>query len=559
MDYYEKYLKYKTKYTKLKMKYQDNDYSSDNSDFDEMFKKDMHTNIMRLEFAHDLKMSNIKNKKFYDLVKNKELKILDDLPSNIEEYLKSQFINYNKSSLIDFFKSNPKVEDKKLDLSEYSIVFDNLTFKKSIINKLVKIFNITNYYQTFIGNAEQFLVSDKNEISKRFLNNENELLREYLIEAILIGFFPKSKNKLLTFSKYNNFTEYTDEFEKELKLLLEFILEVKDYKDIFTEKIHLRFIKRLIRAEKQIKKILNNDDNNSKGKIYKKKYRDKIEKLIFSMKEARDSYYIQEMINIQKENKNIIFITTDKILTFRCIFNNISVINILNGMIRYMAIYRDNKVKIIGNPFEIFGGPEEKLSSEKIKEIINDIINTPLMNLERTKIYYNKYLITTYNNLNKYSFYRDLDNTIDNYKKELPKAIEYIQTLFLMSDGIDTLQLLVSTLNNIKDNIMLDIEEDDEWCDLEDLQDKFETNISNYIDDCKKIKEKYKVKIEPLTFRILYINALIYTNSTTTEGFVDFIKLIKKILPDEKFNFEQITRIVFMDEDEECNKVLSNI
>jgi hypothetical protein len=50
----------------------------------------------------------------------------------------------------------------------------------------------------------------------------------------------------------------------------------------------------------------------------------------------------------------------------------------------------------------------------------------------------------------------------DNYKEELPKAIEYIQTLFLMSDGIDTLQLLVSTLNNIKDNIIIDIEEDDD-------------------------------------------------------------------------------------------------
>jgi hypothetical protein len=48
-------------------------------------------------------------------------------------------------------------------------------------------------------------------------------------------------------------------------------------------------------------------------------------------------------------------------------------------------------------------------------------------------------IIDISNKLDKYSFYRDLDNTIDNYKKELPKAIEYIQTLFLMSDGIDTL------------------------------------------------------------------------------------------------------------------------
>ena len=73
------------------------------------------------------------------------------------------------------------------------------------------------------------------------------------------------------------------------------------------------------------------------------------------MKEARDSFYIQEMLEIQKNNNNnIIFITTDKILTFRCVFNKISVINILNGMIRYLIICKDSNIKVIGNPFEIF-------------------------------------------------------------------------------------------------------------------------------------------------------------------------------------------------------------
>jgi hypothetical protein len=471
LKYKQKYLKYKQKYLFLLEKINEPLHKiivtepKVGPDFNVDFNNDVDKGIMKLEFSHDLKKDKIINKTFYDLVNNNEIKINDNLVNNPEDYLQYLLLN-NKTELFSNYKIDTSTTEIS-DLSNYNAIFDNLLLTNNLATKLYNLFKIKSYSETFIQNCEQFInkynkrlqnieeptqniakaSKTRKIISNEFKTEKGELKPEYLLEAILIGFLPISQNKLIKFSVFNKNTEFTKEIEIELKLLLQFCQEInkiinklskedqiiidylkdpiiKDYLkdiDIVNQNINNLFelnINNLsnIIKDNMISKNLISDNKFtvSNDKIQQELYllyiKD-IERVVFSMKEARDSYYIKEITNMELKRKKIInssknkydsnikkeniFVTTDKILTFRCIINKIPVINILNNIIRYIVIFDDSqpharKLRLIGNPFEIFDNNiENKIKPKVSSDIVTTIIKNPILKLSVL----NKYLI----------------------------------------------------------------------------------------------------------------------------------------------------------------------
>ena len=564
MDYYQKYKKYKDKYIKFKLdKFESKEfYESDDSEFGEDFKKNLHLNIMRLEFSHDIGTKKIQGQEMYDLIKNKEVVFnIKGIPvdKKKEDYLKNEFIHFDKSSFKGKFK-NINIDKKKTedinDLSNWNAVFDNLTDNQNLINKLHFIFGISNYYKTFIGNIESFILKsdiatvniEPKDINNQFIT-DGKLKKEYIKEAILIGFLPKSLSGLLSFAPYLNFTKITDNFEIHLKYLLEFCNEVKILsKNINFEDIQKKYVNELISLIPKIKKILNEEDKNNKYIMYKDDVRKLVEKLIFSMKEARDGYYIEEINEIKKEktSNNIIFITTDKIQTFRCILNGISVVNILNGMIRYLAIYNnDNQLKIVGNPFEIFDEKNPIMytqTSEKIKDIIKDIMSNPIMKVKKNFTYYSKYLVEPTMKINTLSFIENLRSNI--HMKFIIKSntigCNIIKYLYYNSYGISSYDELIDFIFWYKCNLIDDLDKKDKFS-FDSIIHRIEV-YRLYMENIKNIKSIKNIKnVDESTYRFFFLFFFGYLTSFDENMYLFCYLLYKYFKVD--FNYKQIFTI----------------
>ncbi len=168
MLYFNKYKKYKNKYKSLKLK-EPIIKSLVNTKFDEKFKKDVYNGIMKLELVHDLGKNKIENKIFYDLINKKEIYIDETVPSDSEDYIIKQILNFNDG----VFKNNYSLDNTEFNIksiADYHVVFDNVTYSENLINKLKVIFGINNYYETFIGSCEK-MIQQKNKLSDQFFEN----------------------------------------------------------------------------------------------------------------------------------------------------------------------------------------------------------------------------------------------------------------------------------------------------------------------------------------------------------------------------------------------------
>jgi hypothetical protein len=204
---------------------------------------------------------------------------------------------------------------------------------------------------------------------------------------------------------------------------------------------------------------------NISNKFWSSKSKD-IEKIVFSMKEARDSYYIQEILEMNKDKKQNIFITSDKILTFRCLLNKISVINTLNGIIRYIVLFDNNKFRIIGNPFEIFDNTKDNIIIQEPNNMISHILSNPTIKLKLDIA--QKYVRIPKNHIYSIRFYHrcslsylDFNNNIENnklkknyiypYKDELHILLIESQNFNNLDDIINKIKYISECVNN--DNV----------------------------------------------------------------------------------------------------------
>jgi len=558
--YYNKYLKYKHKYQKLQLQLGE-DKKMKSTDFDIQFNDDMHTNIMKLEFAHDLDGKKIKNQKFYDLVKQKEIEIDKNIPSDVEGYLKQAFVNYTGLPLKDkLVEDKSKLEIK--DLSGFTAIFDNATFTKPLGNKLKLIFGIGEYYQTFIGNCEDFL-NAHTKINPEFLDSKGKLRVEFLRQAVLIGFLPKSLNALVLYAPFNDFREtFTTTLEKELIKLQLFCTEAIGFeKQLGFSGVQADFLADLKKIKKSIGEILTKATNTEKETEYRLK-KQLIEKVVFSMKEARDSFYISEMLQIQKINPNIIFITTDKILTFRCVFNKISVLNILNGMIRYIIICSNSKIKVIGNPFELFdesNSVTSELNSKQISSIITDIVTHPVLGLKQNFTYYSKYMVRSVGALNKLGFLMDCVKNFDSmciYKPN-KKTQQIMETFYMASYGINRFEELINILRWYANNFIDDV--GNNFPTVTDARDIAYGYIHGIESDIKIHLSTNNIKLDqitPSTYSYLFIEFFcnIVNIYKIWTGVFFLLKMIKKYYPESVWNYKEIFLIKTGNRLESCKE-----
>ncbi len=430
--YYTKYLKYKIK------------YMNPEKEFKEFINKNISDGFINIDFLHDNSSSLVKSKGFYDMINNKKINI------------------YNKL--------NNKLEN----LSEYICILDTSVNNDEMILKLKTIFNIKHFEQTFVGNCEKFITSSVNaSIDKMFLTTKNNLKLEYVVEAIKIGFLPLSKNQIINFNALNNTNLQTvlNELNKIKLYIDESLVSIKKVKKYFGINFAERFINTLENLKKRLLLINNIDDvkniyfiEENKKKNYddnKISLKESVEKVVFSLKEARDIYYIEEIkiLMTKNLNKKYILVSGDLVQSYRAIISNISTINVLLSIIRFMGIYNLNKLNIIGNPFELISSNKEivnKYLDDNIKkDIIKNILSNPIINLRRNVSFNTKYFLNNYDRIYTSQFLIELSNTfVDDLGR--PGVDEISSTELNLDKKKEYMDYLLNfAKNNIKDEIDL--------------------------------------------------------------------------------------------------------
>jgi hypothetical protein len=365
----------------------------------------MNTNLsdglLSLDFLHDNQKSKVKNKEFYDMINEKEIVIYNGTtPNNLEYFLHNQLIDMNNEDSIfhnKIINSNKIIHT--INLKDYICILDKSNNNKEIEKKLSIIFNINKFDITFIGNCEDFL-NRKSEINKKFLTPTNKLKRQYLIQAIKIGFLPKSLNKIINFNSLNGNDE---KIFNELNILKIFIDESKTYLKKLSDNnipFYINYLDDLTKIRKTIELIKNKDDIKI---YYNGKFKYLVEKIVFSMKEARDIYYVEEIKLLMKKDlsNKYILVTGDLIQSYRCIVNKISTINTVLSIIRFIALYDNDLLNIYGNPFELLTTKNDIINNDYKnfnKEIIMRILQNPIIKAKNNIKFNTKYL-NNYSNI----------------------------------------------------------------------------------------------------------------------------------------------------------------
>ena len=305
--------------------------------------------IFNLELYHDNPKDNDFIKKcdfFYNTLTQKKVNTNNDI-KNPEETIKNlifENVNYQKLCLKNekFIKDVVSIKDKP-----FILVFDNM----QLSNHRYKI--ICNFilgkkcviYVPFIFLAEQSIKSpinidnNKKMWTNKFIgddyesiffptykNKSNDLTQKYKLMADKIGLCVfGDKIKLLN---YNLFFP----FEKD-KIVIELFYLNKYF--ISVDKNNLFYCDVIKKAHDEFNKLFITDGILDELKLKMcdiEMYENmtEIRKLIISFKEARDSYYIEEIkqIGLNNPDFNMLYITSDEISCIRCILNNISSLNI---------------------------------------------------------------------------------------------------------------------------------------------------------------------------------------------------------------------------------------
>jgi hypothetical protein len=209
--------------------------------FRDFVRQNLSDGLLSIDFLHDNKSAQVKGKEFYDMVNEKKISVYNDSkPEDLENFMHNELVDVvvdNEESILKSLLSQSTVKSQLGNLQDYVCVLDKSADNQEMRSKLGAIFGITQFEKTFVGNCEQFLNSSSVTIEREFLNNRNNLTPEFMIEAIKIGFLPKSKNKLLNFNILNK-TEakiLLKEFEN-IKL---FINESIDCLKILVKKKHI--------------------------------------------------------------------------------------------------------------------------------------------------------------------------------------------------------------------------------------------------------------------------------------------------------------------------------
>lgn len=558
-DYRKLYNKYKIKYIELKN--EKNLYN--------MLDRDLMEGLLSLDFLHDNARSLVKGKIFYDMINGKKITVTDKtMPKDIESIIHNYFIKLSNNEESVLSKDYEMVKNKLRiqDFGEYTAIYDISTDNDEMRKKLGAIFNLTKSKETFILNCEKFLKkktlpddSKKKGVDKEisnlkipdeFLENGN-LKDEYLLEAIRVGFNPISRNSILN---YNNFSkrglayyEYKKliEFSKEmLEVLKEKDFESELNKDFISDLEGLKICDPLIKSKEDFdNKFFPDKLKKGEKKKPDKDLNVKIHRLILSMKEARDIYYIEEIKNMKKGK--YILVSGDLIQSYRAILANISSINVMLSIIRFIGLYYRNKLNLIGNPFELLSSNVNTMELYKtpiLRKIFRGIIQNPILQFSPKGIKL-KYVLKE-NNIMKEKYWIDcanlliddecesLDEEMCNIKEylDLPEECSQLINLKEKKKLIDkAIKFAEININNI-DELLFVLRR------LNSLHDNSFSRFINYIETYKETSFKDKDK----DFYVF----LFLLGTTVFGGIFDIeymLPLLKELYP-KRFNYDEIEK-----------------
>ncbi len=443
--------------------------------FREFVKKNLSNGLMNMDLFHDNPVVKVKTNGFYDMINEKSVDIYTgSVPDDLENFIHNELVdlvNNEENILQNLFVKNQVGKSGLNGLENYIGILDKSADNNEMKAKLEKIFQIKKFEQTFIGNCEMFLNNNSTKIFPEFMDENSNLKTEYLIESIKIGFLPIGKNKLINFNSFskgkplelfeeliifNQFISESLSVIKQLKLKNEF------YKD-FTDE--LKIIKKKIG---KIKKITDLNQYTNDEKLVKL-----VEKIVFSLKEARDIFYIEEIKAkmLSQPKFQYILITGDIIQSYRAILSNISTINLVLSIIRFMGIYNGNKLDFIGNPFELITTNElanaDYIKSKTKKNIIESILANPIISLKKIgEIKFNgKYLVNNYYKLSDVNYLKTLSELfmddderigIEEYssldKNQLEKKIHMDYLLDFAKANIQNVEELLHVFYSLRNN-----------------------------------------------------------------------------------------------------------
>lgn len=557
--YYTKYLKYKIKYMNHKEK--------NEKEFKEFINKNISDGLINIDFLHDNPSSKVKGKEFYDMINNKEINIYNkSKPEDLEHFIHNELIDLVVDENDTIFKnifvkneSNNKLEN----LSEYICILDKSVNNDEMILKLKTIFSIEYFEQTFVGNCEKFLTSTVNaSIDKMFLTTKKNLKPEYVVEAIKIGFLPLSKNQIINFNALNNTNSQTvlNELNKIKLYIDETLVAIKKVKEYFGIDFAEIFIITLKNLKKRLL-LINNiddvknkyfiDDDKNKNFFNEPPLKESVEKVVFSLKEARDIYYIEEIKTLMTKNlnKKYILVSGDLVQSYRAIISNISTINVILSIIRFMGIYTLNKLNIIGNPFELISSNKEivnKYLDDNIKkDIIKNILSNPIINLRRNLSFNTKYFLNNYDRIYTSQFLIELSNTfVDDLGR--PGVDEISSTELNLDKKKEHMDYLLNfAKNNIKDETdllyvlrYLKFKSQNYYFDI--IINRLNTIIQENTLDIPEIEGDIQIQESTWQFQIFYL----CTFAARFSLMEYIIPVAKKLYPNE-FNWNEVEQLKY--------------
>lgn len=550
-NYYAKYIKYKIKYMSHKDK--------NGKKFKEFIKSNVSDAMIHIDFLHDNASAKVKGKEFYDMVKNKPVKIYSGAkPTDLENFMHNELVDLaveaDSHSVFANQFANSKTITKYKDLSEYTCVLDKSVDNQEMVLKLKTIFNITQFEKTFVGNCKQFLNST-GQIDKAYLTPKSNLKHEYLAQAIKIGLTPISKNQLINFNALDKpdgqvvFNELV-----KIKLYIEETLKsIGKVKKYFTPDFLIKFITDLSGGKNLLNEINNSNDIKTKylGTTDEAiKTRNLIEKIVFSLKEARDIYYVEEIKKLMETNpdKKYILVSGDLVQSYRAICANISTINVVLTIIRFMGIYKSNKLSIIGNPFELVSSNKNIINNYMTdtikKNIISMILSNPIINLRKSKAFSAKYFFDNYEQIYTRDFMVGMAEIFvddpgipgptehSSTELNLEKKKAYMDYLLdFASNNIEDETDLLYVIKHIKSKFDLDFAFD---LAINNINWQIQANTS----DLPVNPTDKPIESSTWQFQILYL-------CTLFKGFsmIEYIIPVAKKLYPNKFNWEEIEQL----------------
>ena len=309
--------------------------------------------IFNLEIYHDNKdnFELIKLCKFfYDTIKNKKIIPNENYKNeiitknNCENIIKSliyeDIIKYNNNEIIQDNTKQPKIH-----FDNIIYIFDNSALTEGGLNAINNAFNSNNkkikIYVPFIYLCERKII-EKSTFDElidninnfktnynidiyfdNYRNENNDLLEKYKIECQHIGAYLSNDDFFII--NYNIFLALKEMTSDKKQLLLnnQFAYLLKYLNNTPKNNFYNWFLKDFHELFSQnYDKIIANSQKFFKTKKGDKLYID-LCRIVISFKEARDSYYIKEILDFIKLNKNFnpIYITTDQISNVRCVLN----------------------------------------------------------------------------------------------------------------------------------------------------------------------------------------------------------------------------------------------